>query len=124
MERLRSKVAGLEVRFEEVPAQGVKSSPRSKSASSLLSLGLYRNRAEEAVRENFTFPGGFAKGLQARIRLTIERDGTVSLAEVLKSSGDEKFDYAAKLAWRRTKFPPISSDIERDRITWVFSFSP
>jgi TonB family protein len=125
MEQLRSKVARLEVRLEEappeVPGQG-RAEPRS--ASSLLSLRLFLNRVQEAVKRSYKFPGGFEPGLQVRIRLTIERDGSVSETEIITPSGDDRFDYAAMLALRRAKFPPIPAAVEEDRITRVISFSP
>ncbi len=124
-EQLRSKIARGEVRFEEPPPDSAeREREKSRAVGSVLSLRLFLNRVQEAVQEQFTFPGGFEQGLQVRIRLTIERDGKVSSAEIVTSSGNPQFDYAATLAWRRAKFPPFPSSIEEERITRIISFSP
>lgn len=125
LERLREKVNTLNMKFETAPprpaAEG--GAPR-QSMASFLSLRLYQNKMQEAIKLNYSFPGGFKAGLQVRVRLTIARDGTVLSIEMLDSSGDSQFDYAAQLALRRTQFPPVPDDISGESMTQVITFSP
>lgn len=59
-----------------------------------------------------------------RVRITIERDGTVSNVTFLERSGNENFDRAALLSIRRTNLPPIPDGIQGDTITQIVVFRP
>ncbi|MCZ6628976.1 MAG: TonB family protein [SAR324 cluster bacterium] len=123
LERVRSRVEKFE--FEKTTIQKA-GEPGATAAvvRSPISLRMYLNRVQEAIMENYSFPGGFKEGLWVRMRLTILRDGTISKMEILESSGDARFDYAAKIALRRTKLPDIPQGIEGESITQVIKFTP
>lgn len=125
LEKLRPRVEQINLKIEQAPpsAPGVER-PQGAGPSSLLSLRLFWNRVSEAIKENYSFPGSFESGLLVRVRLTIERDGTLSEIVVVTSSGNESFDYAAIIALRRTKFPPLPDGYEGATMTQVIGFSP
>ena len=125
IERVRQKVDRLNLEFEKtVIHKAGESAPGQRMAKSPISLRRYLNTVQEAITENYKFPGGFDKNLWVRVRLTIQRDGTITKTEILESSGNERFDYAARIALRRAKLPPIPDGIEGDSITQVIKFTP
>jgi TonB family protein len=85
---------------------------------------MFKTTVQEEVQKKYQFPGGFDKELWVRVRITIDRDGTISNVTFLERSGNEHFDRAALLSIRRTKLPPIPDGIEGDTITQVVVFRP
>lgn len=129
MERLRSRVRTLNLQVE-APAPALVRLDRFAPAATernLLSLRLYANRVREAVKEQYTFPGGFPANLLTRVRVVLLRDGSVLRAELLETSGDTRFDNLVCLAAiNKVKIPPIPVEIdtEDDTLTLHFSCSP
>lgn len=125
MDQLRKKVQKMQLRFEEPAAPpgkpGVASRP---SAKSFLSLRKYQAQAQVEIQRNYKFPGSFPKHLKTRVRVVINRKGKVLSVEILDPSGNERFDYAAKLTLRSTRFPSIPSDIKGETLTQTIIFSP
>jgi len=125
LDKLREKVQSLQIEFEPVEKGTAGTGMAAPdSASSMISLRIYQNRLQEAIKRNYKFPGNFPDGLQARVRVTINRDGSVTALEIAESSGNKQFDYAAMLALRRAKFPPLPDSVENDTLTQVILFSP
>ena len=120
LEETRSKVERLRLR-PPAPAPPVTGTrpPRSR-----VSLRMFKATVQEEVQKKYQFPGGFDKELWVRVRITIDRDGTISNVTFLERSGNEHFDRAALLSIRRTKLPPIPDGIEGDTITQVVVFRP
>lgn len=129
MERLRSRVRTLNLQVE-APAPALVRLDRFAPAATernLLSLRLYANRVREAVKEQYTFPGGFPANLLTRVRVVLLRDGSVQRAELLDSSGNTRFDNLVCLAAiNKAKIPaiPLEIDAEDDTLTLHFSCSP
>ncbi len=129
LERLRSRVRTLTLQVE-TPASALVRPDRFAPAATernLLSLRLYANRVREAVKEQYTFPGGFPANLLTRVRVVLLRDGSVQRAELLESSGNTRFDNLVCLAAiNRAKIPaiPLEIDAEDDTLTLHFSCSP
>lgn len=129
MERLRSRVRALNLQVE-APAPVIVQPDRFAPAATernLLSLRLYANRVREAVKEQYTFPGGFPANLLTRVRVVLLRDGSVQRAELLESSGNTRFDNLVCLAAiNKAKIPaiPLEIDAEDDTLTLHFSCSP
>ena len=77
-----------------------------------LALRLFANRVEEAVKENYSFPGKFDPNLRSIVRVTVSKDGSKENIVLAKSSGDERFDRLVCLAHiNATRFPPIPEDV-------------
>lgn len=130
LERTRERVQTLQLRFEEAAVGGESTaSPgirgqAAPAASSRLSLRLYQNQLREEIQRRYHFPGHFDRDLRVRVRITVNRDGTVAKTEVLETSGHEPFDLAVRLTLRRAKFPPIPANIPGDTVVQVVAFSP
>lgn len=129
MERLRSRVRTLNLRVEASAPALVRPDRFAPAATerNLLSLRLYANRVREAVKEQYTFPGGFPANLLTRVRVVLLRDGSVQRAELLESSGNTRFDNLVCLAAiNKAQIPaiPLEIDAEDDTLTLHFSCSP
>lgn len=126
MEQLRSKVNKLNLEVEAAPPAGP-SRPVPATERNVLSFRVYSNRVREAVKEQYTFPGGFPAGLRTRVKLVLNRDGTVRSAEVMDSSGNERFDRLVCLAaFSKARIPavPRTVDPDSDSLTLFFTCSP
>lgn len=128
MERLRSRVRTLNLQVEAPPIllRPNRFAPAATERN-LLSLRMYKNRVREAVKEQYTFPGGFPANLLTRVRVVLLRDGSVQRAELLESSGNTRFDNLVCLAAiNKAKIPaiPLEIDAEDDTLTLHFSCSP
>ena len=127
MERTRGALRKLKLEVEAAPTGPPAPSRASQpnTERNLLALRLYRNRVREAVKEQFTFPGGFALNMPTRVRVELERDGTIRLARVIESSGDTRFDNLVCMkAIHNANMPPIPKDVEEDVLTLHFTCSP
>ena len=130
MERTRGALRKLKLEVEATPTgtatpQGPSRASQPNTERNLLALRLYRNRVREAVKEQFTFPGGFALNMPTRVRVELERNGTIRLARVIESSGDTRFDNLVCMkAIHNAKMPPIPKDVEEDVLTLHFTCSP
>ncbi len=127
MEQLRSKVRQLNLEVEATPARSAArptQEPQPGAERNVLSLRLYANRVREAVKERYTFPGGFDPSLRARVRVVLNRDGSVRSAELLESSGNERFDRLVCLgAFNKARIPPVPQGIEGDGDTLTLNFT-
>lgn len=127
MERLRSKVQTLNLEVEAQPSERPSAVPQPQREQNVLSLRMYSNRVREAVKEQYTFPGGFDASLRARVRVVLNRDGTVRSRELLESSGNGNFDrLVCMAAFDKAKIPPIPQGLEADgeTLTLLFTCSP
>jgi len=127
MEQLRSKVRQINLQVEATPATGpARPTPESQPGAerNVLSLRLYANRVREAVKEQYTFPGGFDPSLRTRVRVVLNRDGSVRSTELLESSGNERFDRLVCLgAFNKARIPPVPQGIEGDGETLTLNFT-
>jgi TonB family protein len=126
-EQLRGKVRTLDLQVEMAPpvAPGTTTPRPVGRERNLLSLRVYTNRVREAVKEQYTFPGGFPATLRTRVRVELHRDGTVGKAEILESSGNDRFDSLVCLAAiDKAKIPAIPPEIEEETLTLHFTCSP
>jgi TonB C terminal len=127
MEQLRSKVRTLNLQVEAAPRPAPSDVPAPARERNVLSLRLYSNRVREAVKEQYTFPGAFDAGLRARVRVVLERDGTLRSTELLESSGNERFDRLVCLAaFNKARIPAVPPSVEGDgdTLTLYFTCSP
>ena len=53
---------------------------------------------------------------------TVERNGSISILEMVKSSGTEAMDRAAREALTWSKFEPLPEDFGRARVTMRITF--
>jgi TonB family protein len=127
MEQLRGRVQTLDLQVDsEPPAQASGTSAPARERN-VLSLRVYTNRVREAVKEQYTFPGTFDGALRARLRVVLNRDGSVRGTELLESSGNARFDRLVCLAaFNRARIPAIPRDLEidGDSLTLTFTCSP
>ncbi|HEX9844017.1 MAG TPA: TonB C-terminal domain-containing protein [bacterium] len=127
MEQLRSKVQSLNLQVETAPPQAGTTAPVPSRERNVLSLRMYSNRVREAVKEQYTFPGSFDASLRARVRVVLNRDGSVRGTELLESSGNERFDRLVCMsAFNNARIPPVPQNIEGegDTLTLYFTCSP
>jgi TonB family protein len=127
MERLRSKVRTLDLQVEAAPPERPATAAAPAREQNVLALRLYSNRVREAVKEQYAFPGGFAPGLRTRVRVTLNRDGSVRAMEILESSGNDRFDRLVCLAAiRNAQIPPVPKAVEGegDTLRLHFTCSP
>jgi TonB family protein len=127
MERLRSKVRTLDLQVEAAPPERPATAAAPAREQNVLALRLYSNRVREAVKEQYTFPGSFDASLRARVRVVLNRDGSVRGTELLESSGNERFDRLVCMsAFNNARIPPVPQNIEGegDTLTLYFTCSP
>lgn len=129
MEQLSQKVKSLNLKVETAPATAgtPAEEPGTGGERNVLSLRIYTNRVREAVKKQYAFPGGFSPSLRTRVRVQLNRDGSVRKAEVLESSGNERFDRLVCLAAiHKANIPPVPKKIEGqgDSLTLYFTCSP
>lgn len=131
MEKLREKVRSIDLQVNSSPTQPAQQAPSAAvpvppdTDRSLLALRIFQNRAREAVKANYTFPGGFASTLVARVRVILERSGKPRQIKIMESSGNPRFDNLVCLAAiNKAEFPPLPSEIEGDTLTLNFTCTP
>jgi len=127
LQQLGSKVRSLQLEVQTAPPGAQRPTPVPGAERNVLSLRMYSNRVREAVKEHYTFPGAFDASLRTRVRVELNRDGTVRSAEILESSGNERFDRLVCLAaFHKAEIPPIPRGIaaERNSLTLYFTCSP
>jgi len=126
MEQLRSKVRQLSLEVEAEPSTAPQATRQTQPGAerNVLSLRLYANHVREAVKEQYTFPGGFDPSLRTRVRVVLNRDGTVRSTRLLESSGNERFDRLVCLgAFNKARIPPVPQGIEGDGETLTLNFT-
>jgi TonB family protein len=122
LDRLKRKVEQMHLQVEPAPPQAGLAEPGQDSA---LGLRLFHNAVRERVQKNYSFPAAFAPGLQARVRVVVARDGTQRSAQILQSSGDERFDKLVCLAAiRHSRLPPVPVSVPGDTVTLTLTCSP
>jgi TonB family protein len=123
LSQLRKKIEHLKVQIDTpVPGPSDSAEPDQDSGKG---LRLFRNALRERVQKNYSFPGNFSRSLKATVRVVIARDGTLLSADIIQSSGDDRFDNLVCLpAIRNSKFPPVPDSIQGDSYTWTYTFSP
>ncbi len=122
LERARGQVRELEQSLP--PALPAQREPEVLQQNPLAQLvwRRYRNGIQGRMKDNYTYPAGFSCGIEARMGITIARDGTQLASELLQSSGDERFDYAVQLTTRRTEHPTVPAEIPDDALQWQLKF--
>jgi TonB family protein len=123
LDRLRNKVEQLKLQVEpQAPQKAGVSEPEVDSG---LGLRLFFNTVRERVQKNYSFPGSFPKTLKARVRVVVARDGTQQSAQIIQSSGDERFDNLVCLAAiRNSRLPRVPDAVEGETVTVTLSCSP
>ena len=122
LSRLKSRVEQLQVE-SEVPAEGALKAPTTEQ--SLFALRLFNNKVREAVKENYTFPGGFSENLRTRVMVTLNRDGSVRETKILESSGNERFDRLVCLASiNKARYPHVPDEVEGDSMKLTITCTP
>ncbi|MEE8433518.1 MAG: TonB C-terminal domain-containing protein [bacterium] len=128
MERTRERVQTLKLDIQATPPLP-KISPISPSAGerNLVSLRRYSNSVARAVKKDYTFPGsgGFKSSLRARMRLAINRDGSVRSIDILESSGNRTFDQVVcRSKIFKAKMPPVPEEIPDDPLVLMITCKP
>ncbi len=127
-ERLRSKVQSMNLQVEsaEQPApSGPTEAPTEQRERSLINLRLFQYTVRERVKKNYTFPGSFPEDLHARAKVVLERSGRLQSAELVESSGNDRFDkLVCMAAIRNAKYPPVPDGVEGDTHTLYLTCSP
>jgi TonB family protein len=83
------------------------------------------NQFKTEMYQRWMLPSSLAedRSFQVRVRLVIEREGTVKSIRVLKRSGDDRFDAAAQAAVRGATLLPLPEDYPAQRLTLELPFS-
>ena len=74
------------------------------------------------VHYNWVSPTYFGYGGHVEFVFTVERNGSISALEMLKSSGTEAMERAARAALSRSRFEPLPEDFGRSRGTMRITF--
>ena len=86
---------------------------------------MFSNSVREAVKENYTFPGGFPPELRTRVRVVLHRDGSVKYARILQSSGNKRFDQLVCLASiHKARFPHVPAEVEGMEVPFNITCAP
>ncbi len=93
-------------------------------ASSL--LGFYGDRVKETISRNWVFSEAIkAQGLETRLMVVVNRDGSIVDLRVEKTSGNAIFDESAVRAVRKSApLPPLPQVISYPRVEIGIRFSP
>jgi len=84
----------------------------------------YRNGLQSRVRDNHSYPAEFSCGIEAIMRITLARDGSLVGSQLLQSSGDSRYDYAVDLTIRATHFQALPDELPGDTYTENLRFTP
>ena len=128
MDQARERVRTLKLDIQATPP-AAKRSPISPSAGerNLVSLRRYSRSVARAVKKDYTFPGsgGFKSSLRARMRLSVNRDGSIRSIDILESSGNRTFDQVVcRSKIFRTKMPPVPDEIPDDPVILMITCKP
>jgi TonB family protein len=74
------------------------------------------------VHHNWVPPTYFGYGGEAEFSFTVERNGSLSALQMLKSAGTEPLDRAAHDALTRSRLEPLPADFEPPRVTMRVTF--
>lgn len=74
------------------------------------------------VHHNWVPPTYFGYGGEAEFSFTVERNGSVSALQMLKSAGTGPLDRAAHDALTRSRLEPLPADFEPSRVTMRVTF--
>ena len=127
LQKLGEKIGKLklEVAAEPPTAPGRQQDRREGERNMLISLKIFQNAVREAVKPNYKFVRSFDPELRARVRVALNRDGSVNRIELVESSGDRNFDNLVCLARIfNSKLPPVPDDIPNDPLTLVITCKP
>ncbi|MDH5752805.1 MAG: TonB C-terminal domain-containing protein, partial [Deltaproteobacteria bacterium] len=125
MQRIRKRVEDINLRVESLPPRQTGIPSAQKEEQSLLALRIFSNRVREAVKENYTFPGGFPPELRTRVRVVLNRDGTVKEAKVIQPSGNPRFDQLVCLASiHKARFPHVPAEVDGEEIPFNITCAP
>lgn len=93
-------------------------------ASSL--LGFYGDRVKETISRNWVFSEAIkAQGLETRLMVVINRDGSIVDLRIVKTSGNAIFDESALRAVRKSApLPPLPQVISYPKVEIGIRFSP
>lgn len=123
LELLKRKVDQMKLQVETPAAP--RPGARETDQDSSMSLRLFHNAVRERVQKNYSFPGTFPPHLRTRVRLVVARDGSERSAEIVQSSGNERFDQLVCLAAiRNSRFPPVPDAVPGDTVTMTLTCSP
>lgn len=128
MERVKERVQTLKLDIEAAPPSR-KKAPISPSAGerNLVLVRRYSNSVAKAVKKDYNFPGsgGFKSNLRARLRLAINRDGSVRSIVILESSGNRTFDQiVCRSKIFKAKMPPLPEGISDDPLVLMITCKP
>ena len=82
----------------------------------------WTNDFEKKVHYNWVPPTYFGYGGSVEFLFTVERNGTISALEVLKPSGNELLDRAAREALAASRLNPLPGDFGLSRATMRVTF--
>jgi TonB family protein len=80
------------------------------------------NDFKSKVHHNWVPPTYFGYGGKAEFSFTVERNGSVSALQMLKSAGTDSLDRAAHDALTRSHLEPLPADFEPPRVTMQVTF--
>ena len=128
MERAKERVQTLKLDIQATPPLH-KKTPDSPSVGerNLVLIRQYSNSVARAVKKDYTFPGsgGFKSSLRARMRLAINRDGSVRSIDILESSGNSTFDQVVcRSKIFKAKMPPLPEGISDDPLVLMITCKP
>jgi TonB family protein len=106
------------------------SEPRSKAGGLYFDpqgadFGLWIDAFKDEVYRNWVVPKAVASGEfrgHVDLEFTVERDGSLSALRVLKSSGKDECDRAARQALEASKFAVLPLDYKPPRVTVQVTF--
>ena len=93
------------------PAMGTGEETAASNPLAALALRRYRGHIQGKVKDNYNYPADFPCGIVAEVQLAISGGGEVLAYDLLRSSGNNRFDYAVELSVRRTVLDPPAAEI-------------
>lgn len=88
-------------------------------------LRIFSKNLQDAVQQNYSFPGQFPAHLRAVVRVWLARDGEKNRIELAQSSGDARFDKRVCLdRIYNTPFPPVPEEIQHTPLLLTFTCAP
>jgi colicin import membrane protein len=96
-----------------ITLRSASSEPSAASQAEPSILNEYFLHVQDRIWENWVFPGGGAKGLEAVVSITVMRDGRAKINGFEKSSGNAVFDQSALRAiGKASPFDPPPFEME------------
>ncbi|MDA8082660.1 MAG: energy transducer TonB [Nitrospiraceae bacterium] len=119
---LRNKLAAIKPTISQRPAasRGVPAGTTPVPGSGRVGQLNYGDKVKAEIHENYECPAFNQKNLETKINIKIQSDGTISLGDVVKRSGNRSFDRCALQAIQRTArvTPPQRNDDTEIEVTF------